>query len=41
MDRRTGEKMSKAEVICCLKRYLACEVFSALWSASRVPGTAP
>ena len=29
MQRRTGEGMSKAEVIRCLKRYVAREVFSA------------
>ena len=30
MRRRTTEGMSKAEVIRCLKRYVAREVFSAL-----------
>jgi len=30
MQRRTGEGMSKTEVIRCLKRYVAREVFTAL-----------
>ena len=34
MQRRTGEGMSKAEVIRCLKRYVAREVFSALQSST-------
>ena len=35
MKRRTREGMSKAEVIRCLKRYVAREVFSALQNAFR------
>ena len=41
MDRRTGQGMSKAEVIRCLKRYVAREVFSALQHSSRVSQTVP
>ena len=41
MERRTGEGMSKTEVIRCLKRYVAREVFSALRHCSTVPSTAP
>ena len=41
MKRRTGEGMSKTEVIRCLKRYVAREVFTALKDSARVPGTAP
>jgi len=41
MDRRTREGMSKAEVIRCLKRYVAREVFSALRHSSKVPCVAP
>ena len=33
MRRRTGEGMSKTEVIRCLKRYVAREVFAALRTA--------
>ena len=40
MNRRTGEGMSKTEVIRCLKRYVAREVFSVLRNSSRVPGPA-
>ena len=40
MDRRTGEGMSKTEVIRCLKRYVAREVFSALKRSARVPSAA-
>ena len=41
MGRRTQEGMSKTEVIRCLKRYVAREVFSALRRSFTVPGTAP
>ena len=41
MNRRTGEGMSKTEVIRCLKRYVAREVFSALKNSSRAPSAAP
>ena len=41
MDRRTREGMSKTEVIRCLKRYVAREVFSALKNSVRVSGAAP
>ena len=41
MLRRTGEGMSKTEVIRCLKRYVAREVFSALRHSCRIPRTAP
>ena len=41
MHRRTGEGMSKTEVIRCLKRYVAREVLSALRHPYRMPGTAP
>ena len=41
MDRRTREGMSKTEVIRCLKRYVAREVFSALRHSSKVPCIAP
>ena len=34
MSRRTGEGLSKSEIIRCLKRYVAREVFSALRSSS-------
>ena len=37
MGRRTREGMSKTEVIRCLKRYVAREVFSALRHSSKVP----
>ena len=40
MQRRTREGMSKAEVIRCLKRYVAREVFSALQNAFRLPDSA-
>ena len=40
MQRRTREGMSKAEVIRCLKRYVAREVFSALQNAFRLPDNA-
>ncbi len=40
MNRRTGEGMSKTEVIRCLKRYVAREVLSVLRNSSRVPGPA-
>ena len=33
MRRRTGEEMSKTEVIRCLKRYVAREVLTALRTA--------
>ena len=41
MDRRTREGMSKTEVIRCLKRYVAREVFPALRHSSKVPCIAP
>ena len=41
MHRRTQEGMSKTEVIRCLKRYVAREVFSALRHSSKVPCIAP
>ena len=41
MGRRTGEGMGKTEVIRCLKRYVAREVFSALKNSARVPSAAP
>ncbi len=41
MERRTGEGMSKTEVIRCLKRYVAREVLSALKKSARVPSAAP
>ena len=34
MRRRTGDGMSKSEVIRCLKRYVAREVFSVLKNSS-------
>ena len=40
MQRRTREGMSKAEVIRCLKRYVAREVFSALQNAFKMPDSA-
>ena len=40
MIRRAGEGMSKTEVIRCLKRYAAREVFSALRHSSKMPGIA-
>ena len=40
MQRRTREGMSKAEIIRCLKRYVAREVFSALQNAFRLPDSA-
>ena len=36
MCRRTGEGMSKTEVIRCLKRYVAREVFSALQNSAAI-----
>ena len=36
MLRRTGEGMSKTEVIRCLKRYVAREVFSVLQDSAKV-----
>ena len=36
MSRRTGEGLSKSEIIRCLKRYVAREVFSALRSSSDI-----
>ncbi len=36
MSRRTGEGLSKSEIIRCLKRYVAREVFSALRSSSEI-----
>ena len=41
MDRRIREGMSKTEVIRCLKRYVAREVFSALRRSSKVPCITP
>ena len=41
MERRTGEGKSKTEVIRCLKRYVAREVFSALKKSPRAPSAAP
>ena len=41
MHRRTGEGMSKTEVIRCLKRYVAREVFSALRHSYGIPRSAP
>ena len=41
MRRRTSEGMSKTEVIRCLKRYVAREVFSTSWRICRVPDSAP
>ena len=41
MGRRTGEGMGKTEVIRCLKRYVAREVFSALKNSARVASAAP
>ena len=38
MRRRTGEGMSKTEVIRCLKRYVAREVFAALRTADEKVG---
>ena len=40
MRRRTGEGMSKTEVIRCLKRYVAREVFTALMNPSAMVGIA-
>ena len=40
MCRRTGEGMSKTEVIRFLKRYVACEVFSALKNSAGTIGSA-
>ena len=39
MCRRTGEGMSKAEVIRCLKRYVAREVFSVIKNSSAMAGS--
>lgn len=39
MQRRTEEGMSKAEVIRCLKRYVAREVFTALQDTVRLPSS--
>ena len=39
MCRRTGEGMSKPEVIRCLKRYVAREVFSVIKNSSAMAGT--
>ena len=39
MRRRTKEGMSKAEIIRCLKRYVAREVFSALQTSARIVQT--
>ena len=41
MGLRTQEGMSKTEVIRCIKRYVAREVFPALRRSFTVPGTAP
>ena len=41
MHRRTGEGMSKTEVIRCLKRYVAREVFSALRHSYGIPRREP
>ena len=41
MHRRTGEGMSKPEVIRCLKRYVVREVYSALKVSSGMPNIAP
>ena len=40
MCRRTGEGMSKTEVIRCLKRYIAREVFSALQNSAAIISSA-
>ena len=41
MRRRTGEGMSKSEIIRCLNRYVAREIFAALQNtASSTPSTA-
>ena len=40
MTRRTGEGMSKAEVIRCLKPYIAREVFSAIQSSAQIAARA-
>ena len=40
MRRRTGEGMSKTEVIRCLKRYVAREVFSALQNSAAIISSA-
>ena len=40
MRRRTGDGMSKSEVIRCLKRYVAREVFSVLKNSSWTVGSA-
>ena len=40
MCRRTGEGMSKTEVIRCLKRYVAREVFSALQNSAAIISSA-
>ena len=41
MRRRTTEGMSKAEVIRCLKRYVAREVFSALRNSAQISHSTP
>ena len=41
MNRRTGEGMSKTEVIRCLKRYVVREIYSAFRHISRVPNFEP
>ena len=41
MRRRTMEGMSKAEIIRCLKRYVAREVFSALRTSAQTVQTTP
>ena len=41
MRRRTGEGMSKTEIIRCLKRYVAREAFSTLTNTPRMVGSIP
>ena len=36
MLRRTGEGLSKSEIIRCLKRYVACEVFSVIQNSAEM-----
>ena len=40
MLRRTGEGLSKSEIIRCLKRYVAREVFSVIQNSAEMVGRA-
>ena len=41
MRRPTSEGMSKAEFIHCLKRYVACEIFSTIRNTDHIAQTTP